>query len=168
MVDKDRNIELVGLLNECTPGYLSKEVFDAVARVSVYPAIEMIPYRFIEGIITVGLLQRPPDDTFWPNQWHIPGTVLRPIDQKLEDAFDRLFANEFKKPKGATPELFSVNIVPYKRGNGLTLEHMLNFSNIQENGDLSFFSIDELPSNFIEEQKPIIDRFKMAVLKITS
>lgn len=155
--------QLVELLRDCTPGNLSEPVFEAIARVAVYPAVEVIPYRRKGREIEVGLLKRPQDDRHWPGMWHLPGTVLRPTDASLHDAFERLYADEFEPPNESQPEFMGVGMVAYRRGTGLTIEHALRFDMKTQDTKLSFFNINDLPVNFIVEQQAILDRFRVYI-----
>jgi hypothetical protein len=85
------------VLSRLEPGYLPKPLFDVLARLVVMAIIELVPVRrTADGRTEVLLTQRGPDDTWWPDQWHNPGTVIRPSDEPYtyKDAFRRLLDDE--------------------------------------------------------------------------
>src|SRR3989338_5641250 len=71
-------------------------LFNAFARLTVSVAVEAVCLRkkLGTGEFEVYLTKRSLDETAYPGQWHIPGTVMRPMED-LEDAFARLGAKEF-------------------------------------------------------------------------
>ena len=58
----------------------SAKVFTEIAKKFVLVTINLVVLRFETGRLQVLLLQRSKHDPCWPNEWHIPGTVLRRTD----------------------------------------------------------------------------------------
>ncbi len=71
-------------------------LFDAIARVSVSVAFEAVALRRNSetGEQEVYMVQRSMDDTAYPGQWHVPGSVIRPHERD-ERVFVRLSKREF-------------------------------------------------------------------------
>lgn len=149
---------LVELLSKCEAGNLPPEVFEAVARVAVYSAIEFIPLRLKNGNIEVLLLERDNDDIMWPQMLHTPGTVLRPTDVSIENAFDRLFSDELIGLSTKHPEFIGLHMGRNRRGTCLLLEHIVEVTSEPKVG--SFYDVNNLPDKFIAEQ---LDSLRRAV-----
>ncbi len=147
---------LVELLDRCQPGRLLPEVFEAVGRIIVSPAVEFIPLRKKGNHIEVLLLKRPSDDIIWPSMLHTPGTVLRPSDKSFEDAFKRLLEDELVGIKTDLPVFMGAHISSNKRGRCLLLEHLVVVNEEPVAG--TFYRIDDLPDKFIADQKASLDR----------
>lgn len=160
--DKEISL-LVELLNKCEPGNLSPEVFEAVARIAVYPAVEFIPLRRKEGRIEVLLLERPANDLIWPSMLHTPGTILRPTDNTMEAAFSRLFSDELSGLSTKTPVFIGARLSRNSRGACILLEHIVEVTS--EPLDGAFYDIDNLPSQFISEQVASLRR-AVAIYKL--
>lgn len=155
MLERAEADQLVALLGKCTPGNLPPDVFEAVGRVSVYPAVELIPVRMTERGVEVLLLQRPADDITWPSMMHTPGTILRPTDETIEGAMARLVSEELQ---GTTileaPRFLRYRMYNHTRGKGLGLEHIVV---VGESTDGEFYSVHDLPEALIAEQIPTIN-----------
>lgn len=68
-------------LAELEPGRQDYRLFKETARLFVQSTVELVPIRKGEfNRPEVLLIQRPEDDEFWPNQWHIPGSVALSSD----------------------------------------------------------------------------------------
>lgn len=157
---------LVDLLNSSTPGDLSPGVFEAVGRVAVYPAVEFIPLRKVGGGIEVLLFERPKDDIMWPSMLHTPGTVLRPTDRTYEDAFNRLYRDELMELETDPPLFLGAEMSMNKRGRCVLLEHLVVVRGEPKSG--KFYNVDNLPSLFIEEQRPSLERAIEAFRNLSS
>jgi hypothetical protein len=155
MLERAEADQLVALLGKCTPGNLPPDVFEAVGRVSVYPAVELVPVRMTENGIEVLLMQRPADDITWPSMLHTPGTILRPTDETVESAMARLVDEELQ---GTTilepPRFLRYRMYNHTRGRGLGLEHIVV---VGESTDGEFYSVHDLPEALIAEQIPTIN-----------
>lgn len=155
--------QLVALLEKCTPGNLPADVFEAVARIAVYPAVEFIPLRTNEGKIQVLLFERPDDDIMWPSMLHTPGTVLRPTDQTYQDAFDRLRKDELANLDIEDPLFMGAELSRNKRGTCVLIEFLVVVVGEPTVG--CFYDVDDLPPRFIEEQRPSLERAVAAYSK---
>jgi hypothetical protein len=152
--------EIVKALEECVPGGLSSAMFEAIARLAVYPAVEFIPLRQKEGKVEVLVFQRSANDMVWPSMWHTPGTVLRPTDESYNDAFDRLIREELKDTKTSLPIFMGAELSKNNRGRCVLLEHLLVVKGEPKAG--RFFPIDNLPKDFIADQLPSLNRAVIA------
>lgn len=151
---------LVNLLAQCTPGNLTPEVFEAIARVTVYPAVEFIPLREKDGEIEVLLFERPKNDIIWPSMLHTPGTILRPTDNDMEDVFKRLYKEELMGLLMDVPISMGFHLSTNSRGRCLLLEYLLRVKGEPNKG--VFYRINNLPRNFIPEQLASLNRAVIA------
>lgn len=147
---------LVELLSGSTPGDLTPEVFEAVGRVAVYPAVEFIPLRKTSDKIEVLLFERPNTDIMWPSMLHTPGTVLRPTDCTYQDAFNRLHREELMGLETDPPLFLGAELSVNKRGRCVLLEHLVIVMGEPKVG--KFYDVNHLPDLFIEAQRPSLER----------
>lgn len=161
---KENTTSLVELLGQCTPGRLAPDVFEAVARVAVYPAVEFIPLRERSGRIEVLLFERPEDDLIWPSKLHTPGTILRPTDRTYQDAFNRLYTEELMNLETEPPIFLGAELSHNHRGRCVLLEHLIVVTGEPTVG--RFYDVDQLPDLFIEEQRPSLERVVAAYRKL--
>lgn len=148
--------KLLELIAKCEPGNLPSRVFEAVAKIAVYPAIEFVLLRVREGEIETLLFQRSWDDPVWPGQWHAPGTILRPTDATVEDAKARLIQDELMGMQLSGPHFVGVAMNNYLRGNGLGIEYWLEVSGEPANGQ--FYNVNQLPNDIVKEQTQLLQR----------
>jgi hypothetical protein len=154
---KEEISTLLDLLKKCEPGNLPSEIFEALAKLAVYPAIEFVPLRRKAESIEVLLFPRANDDPVWPGMLHIPGTVLRPTDMSLDDAIGRLIRDELKGLRFAELRFTGLGINDYVRGRGLGIEYWAEVLD-SEAAEGTFYDITKLPKNFIYEQSDLLDR----------
>ena len=147
---------LVELLKKCVPGELSPEVFEAVAQVAVYPAVEFIPLRKIDERIEALLFERPIDDLMWPSMLHTPGTILRPTDMTYQAAFNRLYRDELMGLETDPPIFLGAELSHNRRGACVLLEHLIVVTGKPTVG--KFYDVEHLPESFIEEQRLSLER----------
>ena len=162
-ISTENNNFLVELLNKCEPGNLSHDVFEAVARVAVYPAVEFIPLRKKDGHIEVLLFERPDNDLIWPSMMHTPGTILRPTDATIDNAFNRLYKDELMNLPTDPPVFIGAYLSINSRGRCLLLEYLLKVQAEPKCG--VFYKVSELPKTFIPEQQASLDRAIAAFVK---
>jgi len=150
---------LVTLLNKLKPGVLPEDVFIAIARLIVLPAVEFIPLRITDGKMQVFLTRRSPNDPIWPNKLHTPGTIIRPTDTSLEDAVARLLKDEFEiTDTTSVRPIFIGCSVEFNndRGTGLCIEHLVEFDEVPSTGE--YYDIESLPDDFLEFQRDMVQR----------
>lgn len=150
------------ILDRLEPGYQPLEIFNAICRITATPVVEVVPLKLADrGSIEVLMLQRDPDDTYWPNMWHGPGTVLRATDRPgtaYEDAFKRILHGELQNPNLVSgPTWFASGLMMGLRGmsayNGFWVQ-LDPATTIPKRG--RFFGIERLPDNIIEGHTGLI------------
>lgn len=140
-------------LKKIPQGYIPEPVFSEVARIAVLSAVEFIPFRKNKGAVEVLLFRRSPDDQFWPNALHTPGTVIRASDSTFEDVFNRLFDEELYSQ--TLPVAFIGNeLTLNNRGRAILFKYIIDVTNIPTAG--TFYNINSLPEDLLLEHKEMI------------
>lgn len=138
---------LVRLLNKCQPlGGLPDPVFVALARIVVYPAIELVLVRQVGERVQVFLSKRAANVASWPGEYCLQGTVLRPADTSLADAMARLLTTEIGGVH-AEPVYIGTFTSHTNRGAGIGFNYFLEVSEPPIEG--KFFDVNNLP-DYIE------------------
>jgi hypothetical protein len=158
----DEILNASGVLNRLIPGYQPEEIFKAICRIVATPVIEVVPLRLNVRGLEVLMLQRGSHDSYWPNMWHGPGTVLRVTDRpgtEFEDAFERILKDELKNPNLVSgPTWFESGLIGGLRGmssySGFWVQ-LDPFASPPEKG--RFFRTERLPLEIIEGHAGLID-----------
>lgn len=150
------------LLSKLEPGVLPFSIFHEVARLVATPIIEIIPIRQNQsGQTEILLLRRDDSDPAWPNQLHVPGTVVRATDNpgSFKDAFDRILEGELGGVSSTKPH-FVQNIL-HNSGRGMEVSQIywveLSGGTIK-NGE--FHNANDLPDTIVKSQ---LDFISMAI-----
>lgn len=145
-------------LKDIPAGFLQQDLFNQIARLGVLSYIELLVYRMNDGQVEVLLTRRAPDDKFWPNMYHNPGTVLRPNDSTMSftSAINRLIKDEYANQ--------AINNGPYfaglwfdqlERGKGLGI---IAWTELDSCPVGSFYPINQLPEAMIKGQANYIQK----------
>lgn len=155
------NAALIKALGEIDPKQsYGTALFDALARLTVSVAVEAVCLRLQQYIpeidapsspeVQVYLIQRSPDDTAYPGEWHCPGSVMRP-GETFEDVLERLAKREFGA--NLTSAKFVANINPSRaepevRGTFLSVVYLYV---LEEKESLrgKWFSVNNLPEKTV-------------------
>lgn len=143
-------------------GFLPFELFLAVAARVTTPTMELAPLRQKNnGALEILLTQRPADDPYWPNGWHMPGTVLRATDKEgdFSSGIERILCDELhgKVPMRGTPVYVTTKFWDVLRGR--ELDTVYYFKTDVADSDLAegkFFAVDDLPDTTLAHHKIII------------
>jgi hypothetical protein len=166
MVNKKEINKAVQILKKIKPGFLPKELFFQMCRLNVMPLVDMVILRQREDKIEVLLTKRSDNDPFFANTYHLPGSIMRPSDQKgsLNDIFQRILKKELNGIKVVQgPKFVDFSFQENKRGSELSMLHWLEVKGNNNAG--RFFDINQLPEKFLPFQKPLL---KLAVNDFTS
>jgi hypothetical protein len=141
---------VVDSLKKLEPGFLPYPLFLEMARLVALSIIEVVPVRKgRDDRIEVFLTQRDPHDSFWPNMWHNPGTVVRATDEDSDyvDAARRIFWDELDV--AYVPELHFVTSFLHKtrRGTESTRVYWAELLDTPKTG--TFFDVESLPATTI-------------------
>lgn len=158
MDTKTKTDQLVELLKELDAGFLPYDVFVEIARLTVLSIIEFVPLRKnAEGEVYILLLSRGEDDPIWPNEMHVPGTVIRPTDTegKMYLAFDRILKEELKGTKVSVPHYVGSNLHRSKRGMEQAQIYWVEV--LEEPKVGKFYIADKLPRQLMKSQTNFIN-----------
>jgi hypothetical protein len=150
---------LIKLLEKLEPGFLPFGIFLQVARLVVLPIVEFVPLRLNEqGEIEILLLTRGPDDPLWPNELHVPGTVVRPTDnaEKMYLAFDRILNDELKSMHMSSPHY--VGNILHKSKRGMEQAQVYWIEVLEEPHAGKLYQVEKLPKNLMESQRGFINQ----------
>lgn len=138
-----------------------QRIFDEFQKVFGGTSLEVVPIRYDEkGDIEIFMIKRPENDTYWPSQLHVPGTMVF--------AWDWDKGNDFSKPwkRLKKKEIIQNNegvIIPVSTKHLDTLRgaETAYINNIVFKGPVSseggqWYPISSLPDNIIEHHKVII------------
>jgi len=151
------------VLRRLQKGFLPEELFLAVAEKVTMPTMEVAPVRrTANDRVEVLLTQRPANDPYWPNGWHIPGTVIRSTDNEGTDflsGVNRVLEGELKGVVRMKGELQYVGMKFWDVARGRELDQLFYFETDTKDEELMegrFFSTDNLPSTTLEHHKIMI------------
>lgn len=149
--------QLTEALSTLEPGKLPLGVFNQVARLTVTPVVEIVPFfKNSEGEYEVLLLQRGADDALWANQYHVPGTIVLATDTpgSFSSAIDRIVTT---KLGGYSPgQTFFVDIQLCHVSRGMEVAIIFSVEITTYPGDSVLFDPRALPENMIEGQAEFI------------
>ena len=76
------------------------EIFHAICHTTVRPIVELVV--FTPNKDKVLLTQRPDDDPYFPNMWHLPGVIVvtSDVEGRYPDAFDNAALRALDELKG--------------------------------------------------------------------
>ncbi len=135
---------------------LGTVLFNAIAKVSVSVAFEAVALRRNRETeeLEVYLVRRAPDDSAYPGQWHVPGSILRPAE-KDEHVLVRLGKREFGTKITHSKFVAMVSYPREARGHFISLVYRVRLEGEpSENG--KWFPVDKLPSNIVSHHKTYI------------
>lgn len=143
--------DLVRGLREIDPSKpYGTELFDALARLTVSVAVEAVCLRWNPGTtkIEVYMIQRAPDDTAYPGQWHCPGSVMRP-GEEFKDALNRLEKKELGGNIASAQFVCLVNHPTEARGHFLSLVYSCILKDARTLRG-KWFPVDQLPEKTVD------------------
>jgi ADP-ribose pyrophosphatase YjhB (NUDIX family) len=134
---------------------LGTALFNAVARVSISVAFEAVALRKnpINGETEIYLIMRVNDSSF-PGQWHVPGSILRPKEDD-EHVFARLGNKEFGAKIVKSKFIAIVSFPEEPRGHIISLVYSVELDK-EPTGGGKWFPVDKLPTNLVLYHKEYI------------
>lgn len=157
--------EIAEKLKKLEPGFIPFDLFYQFNRLKVTITIEVVPLCFdSKGNVNVVLFNRGPDDAWWPNLYHTPGTCLLDSDIPKEDewglptrAFERLKNGELKGIKLINNPIFIGNLSHQVR-RGPESVHVYIQEVDYESAKPYLFQISNLPENILDHQINMIKK----------
>jgi hypothetical protein len=151
---------LVAGLSQLMPGEVPIHIFDQIARLTVTPVVEVVPfYRDEQENIKVYLLQRSAHDPYWPNLHHVPGTIVRATDHadsSFSDPLRRVIEANLAAYAQTKPIFVCTSLCSVIRG----LEIAIVFTTELQTAPTttSLFDPQALPATMIDGQSHFIAR----------
>lgn len=152
-------------LKKLEPGFIPFELFYQFNRLKVTITIEVVPLCLDpNGEVNVVLFNRGPDDAWWPNEYHTPGTCLIDSDIPKQDewglptrAFARLKETELKDIKLIGDPKF-INNLNHQVRRGPESVHVYIQEVDYESAKPYLFPISALPQNIMDHQINMISK----------
>lgn len=146
----------VDILSKLERGFLPLEIFNQVARLTRLPTVVVVPIRKEETKLEISLIKRDENDLWWPNKFHLPGTVFRSTDT-IEEAINRVLINELEIISSDTPIYIDYIENQTTRGADVVFIHFVENCVFKDTAEVSWFSIDNLPENIVESEIIVIN-----------
>lgn len=152
-------------LKKLEPGFLPFDLFYQFNRLKVTITIEVIPLCFdLNNQVNVVLFNRGPDDPWWPNLYHTPGSCLTDGDILDQDewglptrTFKRLKETEFGDIKLIDQPQF-VNNLSHQTNCGPESVHVYIQEVDYQSAKNDLFPVDKLPKNMMDHQINMIKK----------
>jgi len=147
------------ILEQLEPGFLPLEIFNQIARLVRLPVVDVVPIKHQGPDLNIGLLKRETNDLWWPNMWHLPGTVFRSTDT-LDGAIKRLLDDELLVQKSSTPIFRGFSVQQSKRGAEVVFIYTIEDCLFKENAPIEWFPVGKLPKDLISSERKVIDKIR--------
>ncbi len=152
-------------LKKLKPGFLPFDLFYQFNRLKVTITIEIVPLCLDpDGNINVVLFNRGPNDPWWPNLYHTPGTCLIDGDIPIEDewglpikAFERLKQTELKEINLIGQPKF-INNLSHQTNRGPESVHVYIQEVNYQSAKPYLFLVSQLPENILNHQINMIKK----------
>ena len=154
----NNNSQLTEILSMLEPGKLPLSVFNQVARLTVTPVVEIVPFiKKNEDILRVLLLQRGADDALWANQYHVPGAIVMATDKpnSFSDALNRIITTKLATYSPGEASFVDVRLCRVSRGLEVAIIFKVELT-VSPSDSLMFDPL-ALPDNMIEGQAEFIE-----------
>lgn len=150
----DEASNAAAMLKNMQAGFIPQVLFKQFARLVVLPSFVVVPLFCRNGVVFTRLTKRDANDPDYPDQWHPPGTVIRPTDASLQACFERLRQSELPSMTLiGSPTLYDIAFTQIVRGKELSLLHWVE---IIDERTPDCFPIGELPGATIDTDIPRI------------
>jgi len=152
-------------LKKLEPGFLPFDLFYQFNRLKVTITIEVVPLCLNpDGDVMVVLFNRGPNDPWWPNLYHTPGSCLSDEDISIEDewglptkTFFRLKNTEFGDIKLIDQPQF-INNLSHQTKRGPESVHVYIQEVNYESAKNHLFPVANLPENMMDHQINMIKK----------
>jgi hypothetical protein len=158
--------EIAAKLKRLSPkGYIPYDLFVEFARLKVTITIEVVPLCLDpSGEVNVVLFNRGPNDLWWPNLYHTPGTCLLADDIPDTDewgipskAYERLKSGEMKDLK-LIGEAVYIGHINHQVVRGPESDSVFYQEVDYKSAKKYLFPISKLPENLMDHQINLIHR----------
>ncbi len=120
-----------------------------LARLTIPVAIEIVVLRPGSHGTEVLLAQRAPNEPAYPNEWHVPGSIMRP-GETIEDVIKRLEEREFKAKIISQKFVTNFNNLHEQRGHFFSVVYLCE---VETHSLGTWYQIDHLPEPTIRHHR---------------
>jgi hypothetical protein len=136
-------------LTQIEPGYIPEEIFREVARLVVLSTVVVVPLHAEDGTLQVLLTKRAERDHDYAGMLHPPGTILRPYDNSIDAAIERLINTEMAGVEFSEKPLFVDYVYEeIERGREVSLLFLGRIKTIP--GTYTLYDVEALPDTLIQ------------------
>lgn len=154
---------LIEALNTITPGEYGRELFDALARLTVTVAIETVALRQIDSTLMVFLAERPAGAAY-DGALNLPGSAMRPGESEA-DVIQRLAEREYGAKITDSRFVDNFNHPGEERGHFFNPIYLVELSG-ETTGEGDWYRIDNLPERLVKHHRePVIPMAVQAYLR---
>jgi hypothetical protein len=149
--------DIINALSALEPGKLPLSIFNQVARLTVTPVVEIVPfYRLPNGALRVYLIRRGLDDPLWANMYHVPGTIVSGADEpgSLLSAFQRVTVSRLVDYVPSEFDFVDIQLCKVSRGMEVAIIYTTELAIIPPSSSL--FDPLDLPKDMIEGQAAFV------------
>lgn len=147
------------VLKKLKPGFLPKEIFLEITRLTTTSIVEIVPLRRGSVGIEILLLPRDADDPTWPSMLHTPGTVILATD--VEEGISKPLSRIATEELGMDELPKKIDFVTYAfHHSGRGAESSLVFCadlTSQNPPRGAWYPVTELPNNLVSTQTDLIN-----------
>lgn len=156
-MNEQKKTLLVELLNKTDPKKpYGTELFDALSRLTIGVAIEMVCLRWNAEFqeVEVYLVQRSSSNTAYPGKWHCPGSFMRP-GEETKDVFTRIVQGIIGTELISTKFIADVNHPAEARGHVLSRVYLCELASVEgwHNCPGTWFLINRLPEKTVKSHR---------------
>lgn len=142
-------------LNSLSPGFLPKDIFEAIARLVVTPTFVVIPFIRTKEGVKVCLKRRDNKVSGDIGLLHPTGTIILATDKTLEDTYERLVDDELSDVEIiGKPVLCEIIFAEILRGKEITLLHYVEIDSASPE---DLYDPENLPDDVVETDLPRIE-----------
>lgn len=175
MLTQEQAAQLVLLLDlmEWSPSNnVPLEVFLALNRNTVFPGIDLALIRHRAAVPEVFLTQRPSNDPYFANMWHLPGAIVVPGATAETTIEVRVLWPDIGISLSGTPDFLMVRDIlkgppgPNHSPRGQEVYRLYQYVLRDEDKEevetetRKFFPLDQIPEPFIAHQLPSIEKLR--------
>lgn len=132
---------------------LGEKLFNAIAKVVVTPTLEAVSFKGNGEEIEVFLTQRSKSDASYPGLWHVPGTVIRPLET-FKDSLNRMAKSECGVEVSSFEIIGFVNNPHEPRGHFVSPVTLVKFNKEPKGG--SWVKVSLLDNSVIDFHKNLV------------
>ena len=142
-------------LKRFEPGFIPEPLYSEGLRLWPGITIELVPLRIKDEKVEVLLIKRSPSDKFWPNELHVPGTMIRSgKDETFDATLERLFKDDLANTKIDSMFLAGESLHTTKRGKEFAKIYCTEIEGKPSIG--KFYDVENLPEETVGHHRDII------------